>query len=342
MTRDDSGAIARYEEALAVDPTFPYALESWRKALAVQADYQEGLPRFLSAVEAAGTPHAKDVRGRLLVDLGHHDDRHYDEAIDVFNELVQEYPKYKHSYCYWGVALRRKGDDTGAIEKCMEALDVDPTCSQAIGSWRTILRGAPAYESSVARFKNAAQDAMTVDAMHAVGVFHTEAKQYADAIGVFSQLAEKHPHDKRAFSSWGQALQYDQQFPSALEKYRHALVLDPNYFPALSNWRGWLRARGIDQQAEKEFMEAVQVAGTASARNELGLFYVDLACYEQAIEVFRQIADDFPHFKYAYYNWGYALRRLGDYDGASEKYRQAVTNRSGLRGRVSGMGRSPR
>ena len=267
MTRDDSGAITKYEEALVVDPRYAYALENWRKALAVQADYQEGLPRFLSAVDAAGTPHAKDVGGRLLVDLGHHDDRHYDEAIVVFNQLVQEYPKYKNSYCYWSVALLRKGDDAGAIEKYMEALDVDPTCSQAIDRWRTILRDAPAYGSSVARFKNAAQVAMTVNAMHALGVFHTEAKQYADAIGVFSQLAEKHPHDKRAFSSWGQVLQYDdEKFPSALEKYRHALVLDRSFAPALSNWRRWLLARG-DEQAEKEFMEAPEgVHGSRPSR----------------------------------------------------------------------------
>ena len=221
--------------------------------------------------------------------------------------------------------LKTELTEKEAIEKYMAALEVDPTNSPAIGNWGTILSRETLPRASVARFENAAQVAMTVDAMHALGGFYKDVGRYADAIGVFSRLAEKHPHDKRAFSSWGQALQDDKQLPSALEKYRRALELDPHSAPALSNWRTWLRTKGSDEQAEKEFMEATQVAGTADARNELGRFYLALPRYDEAIEVFREIVGHYPHYRYAYHNWGLALQGQGDYQGASEKYRQAVT-----------------
>jgi tetratricopeptide (TPR) repeat protein len=118
---DYDGAIAKYQEAVELDPEHAYAYNNWGNALYHKGDYDGAIAKYQKVVELDPKyAEAYNNWGNALYDKGD-----YVGAIAKYRKAVEVDPKYASAYHNWGIALYREGDYEGAIAKVKEALALD-------------------------------------------------------------------------------------------------------------------------------------------------------------------------------------------------------------------------
>ena len=105
-----------------------------------------------------------------------------------------------------------------------------------------------------------------------------------------------------------------------IQAYKQAIRLRPDY--------GCVRATGARYLKSKKFNEAVEVfrqlaalkPGDALTPNNMGEAYLELNKLNEAAESFRQSIRLKPDYGRAYYNLGKVLLAMGNRDAALEQY----------------------
>ncbi|GLU33926.1 tetratricopeptide repeat protein [Trinickia caryophylli] len=134
------------------------------------------------------------------------------------------------------------------------------------------------------------------DARHLMGLVAYHRGDHAAAVDWIMSALERHPSEIY-YGNLGNALGARGMIAAAIESYRQALALKPDYVPAHNNLGNMLRDQG-------QFDEAVK-------------------CFETVIALK-------PDYAEAYNNLANALVDLGDLSGAIDAYRKAIALRPDL------------
>jgi len=105
------------------------------------------------------------------------------------------------------------------------------------------------------------------------------------------------------------------EFDKALLAYERALIIEPDFIPALLNIADVHRQRGQDTKGIKVLKQAINIDAKQSASHfALGLLYIRLKDINQALSPLKrasELADNNPHYSYVY---GVALYESGQTD----------------------------
>ena len=150
-------------------------------------------------------------------------------------------------------------------------------------------------------------------------------EDYRTSLSLWTRTAEEVPLNPRAQYNLGQVLDQQGDRPAAMEHYRAALRLKPDYFEAHTNLGIALADAGRWPEAIAEYEQAVRLGpGFAQTHYNLGNAFLHLgnlteaiACYEEA----RDLAPDDPN---VYFNLGVALTKAGRVAEAIPAYEEAV------------------
>jgi Flp pilus assembly protein TadD len=135
-----------------------------------------------------------------------------------------------------GEQLQQRGDDQGAADFYLRALERKPDDLAALSNLGTILErhgnieGAESYYA--AALKQAPDDQ---ELLHAEGRVLIRMGRTADARGIYWTILGKNPRDVKALNGLGIALDYLGQHEEAQKSYRTALDQDPNNLSSLNN-----------------------------------------------------------------------------------------------------------
>jgi tetratricopeptide (TPR) repeat protein len=111
----------------------------------------------------------------------------------------------------------------------------------------------------------------------------------------------------------------------AVEAYREAINIDPQYAYAYNGLGNVLIDLGENEEAEKAFRTTIRIDPQyAYAYNGLGNVLIDLGRSQEAVEAYRQATKIDPQYAYAYNGLGNVLIDLGRSQEAVEAYRQAT------------------
>jgi membrane protease YdiL (CAAX protease family) len=123
-----------------------------------------------------------------------------------WQKLVDSHPRYADGYRRWAYDLWLLDQPNKTVEKCQEALAIDPKNYKAWLLWGKVLR---------------------------------EKKHYGDAVTKFQKAAECAPHKAALYLWWGFALERDGKEAEAIEKYKTVLALQPDEtaFVDYASWR---------------------------------------------------------------------------------------------------------
>jgi predicted O-linked N-acetylglucosamine transferase (SPINDLY family) len=114
-------------------------------------------------------------------------------------------------------------------------------------------------------------------------------------------------------------------YDEAIESYRRALVLKPDYAEAHSNLANALVETGQPQNAVISSRRALALSPDfADAHNHLGNALKDLGRFDSAAECYRRAIEINPDFAVAHNNLGTVLQELGDLGKAQACYRRAM------------------
>ena len=222
---DDYEAVAKYQKALKIRPTFDEAQQGLIEAyLALNEDAQT-LPYYEKLLRS--TPFNTTLRynyGMSLMALGK-----LPEAIQQFKTVAKIRPEFADNYNNWGVALNKAGDLPGAITQYKRALDIDPNNLDA----RLNMAGA----------------------LYANG-------QFAQAIDAWRQHLKRHPKDPNAAGFYlriANAYYSMRKAPEALENYQRATQINPDYVDAHFGRANALAALGRLDEAKAAYRTVLKL-----------------------------------------------------------------------------------
>ena len=192
----------------------------------------------------------------------------YKERIELWKQVTRIYPDDAVAHYNLGNCYGESGMNKEAIESCKQAIEIDPDFADAH------------YNLGLSSFY--------------LNDKATALKQYEILKSLDSELANKLSNyirrnpDAMAHYNLGNAYGDSGKYQEAIESYKQALRIDPDY---------------------------------ADAHFNLGYTYRKLGKYQEAIESYKQALRIDPGYADAHFNLGYAYRKLGKYQEALEQYK---------------------
>ena len=117
----------------------------------------------------------------------------------------------------------------------------------------------------------------------------------------------------------------DRKWPEAIDAYKLAIRLDPNYAPAYGGLGDAYYNSGNSEQALVAYKEQVRLApNDAQAQFDLGYFYNAMGRHGEAFAPLVKATSLDPNFAEAYYGIGYAYLRGADFEKSISFLKSAV------------------
>ena len=115
------------------------------------------------------------------------------------------------------------------------------------------------------------------------------------------------------------------QFDAAIDSYKEALKIKPDYAEAYNNMGVALQDKGDLESAIGSYKQALKIKPShAEAYNNIGNALKHKGDLEAAIDSYKQALKIKPNYCEAYMNLGNALQDKGDLEAAIDSYKQAI------------------
>ena len=219
--------------------------------------------------------------------------------------------KYKQCCGFQGVQAERTVIASASITKAMQAAVEHHQAGrlpQAEAIYRQILQVVPNHP----------------DALHLLGLIAHQAGKSEIAVELISKAIGVSA-SSQMFFNLGIALRAQGKLDAAIDCYRKALVLKPDYAEAHSNLGVALQEQGKLEDAVDSCRRALSLKPDfANAHYNLGLALQDQGKLDEAVESYRKALALKPDYAEAHGNLGVALQGQGKLDEAIEQYHRAL------------------
>ena len=149
--------------------------------------------------------------------------------------------------------------------------------------------------------------------------------QLQQALSESNQLMERFPNSVVLYNIAGASNAGLMQFDAAIDSYKKALKINPDYAQAYNNMGNALYDKGDLEESIESYKQALKInPDYADAYNNMGNALKDKGDLEASVESFKQALKINPDFAQAYYNMGNALNDKGDLEATIERFKQAL------------------
>ena len=146
------------------------------------------------------------------------------------------------------------------------------------------------------------------------------------AIEKYKRAIEIKPDYAAAFNNMGTTLKDQGKPDSAIKAFNKALAIKPNYADALYNLGNTLQEQGKPEEAIIAYNKSLIIKPQdIETYNRIGTSLKDQGNLDGAIEAFRKALSIAPNHAKAHYNMGNALQEQGKPEEAIESYIKALT-----------------
>ena len=183
------------EKAVAIDPAFASAYR-YLALVYNQADNPKAREEALK--KARDFSERATEKERLFIEATYASlvEADIDRSQDIYNRIVQKYPKEKRAYFWIGVNFYLSGKADNAIEPFRKALELDPDYGQA---------------------------------MNMIAYAYAEREEYDRAIAYFEKYASVNPEEPNPIDSMGELYFLMGRLDDAITKYKKTLQLKPDF-----------------------------------------------------------------------------------------------------------------
>jgi len=163
------------------------------------------------------------------------------------------------------------------------------------------------------------------DALHFLGLLACQVRQYDAGLALIAESIALNPN-AIYYNNFGNMLCECGRLNEAIESYRQAVTLTPDYPEAHNNLGNALREARRPQASMLSCAQAIELRpGYAEAYNNLGNALQDMQELDAAAASYSKAVTLKPDYAQAYNNLGNVQRALGRVDEAIASYRQAVS-----------------
>jgi tetratricopeptide (TPR) repeat protein len=140
-----------------------------------------------------------------------------------------------------------------------------------------------------------------------------------------TQMLERFPNSVFLYNIAGASNEGLMQFDTAIDRYKQALKIKPDYAEAYYNMGNTLNAKGDLDAAIDSYKQAIKIKPDhAYALSNMGNVLNNKGDLDAAIDIYKQALEIKPDYAEAYYNMGNALRDKGDLEASIDSCKQAL------------------
>lgn len=148
---------------------------------------------------------------------------------------------------------------------------------------------------------------------------------YEESVKMFTAFLQKYGDKKQAFSNRGLALQKAGKFDDAINDYKKAIEIDPDYILARINLVSILLELKDFSQCENELKILIQKAGFTKETLFLSaLFYHKIGKYDEAEKIYLKLKEDFEDDLTISVNLGMLYNEIGHYVKAANIFIEEI------------------
>ena len=171
------------------------------------------------------------------------------------------------------------------------------------------------------------------------GASNTALQRYDAAIDSYKQAIKIKPDYADAYSNMGIALKDKGELDAAIDSYKQAIKIKPDYAVAYNNMGVVLKDKGELDAAIDSFKQAIKIKSDyADAYSNMGIALKDKGELDAAIDSYKQAIKIKPGYADAYYNMGNVLKDKGELDVAIDSYKKAIKIKPGYADAYYNMG----
>jgi Flp pilus assembly protein TadD len=157
------------------------------------------------------------------------------------------------------------------------------------------------------------------------GASNAGLMQFDAAINSYKKALKIKPDFADAYNNMGNALNEKGDLEAAIDSYKQALKIKPDYADAYYNMGIALKDKGDLEAAIDNYKQALKIKPDyAEAYNNMGTSLNEKGDLEAAIDNYKQALKIKPDYAEAYNNMGTSLNEKGDLEAAIESYKQAL------------------
>ena len=150
--------------------------------------------------------------------------------------------------------------------------------------------------------------------------------QLQSTITEASNLLKRFPHSVILYNIVGAANQGLSNLEEAIEAYKKAIWIKPDYAEAFNNMGNALRDQGKEEEAIEAYKKAISLKPDyAEAYNNMGLALRNQDKLQDSIEVYLKALSINPDYAQAYFNMGSSLKDQGNTEESVKAYKKAIS-----------------
>ena len=249
-------AIAKYREAIRIQPNYADAHNNLGHALVSQGRIEESIAHYQEALRIKPKyAEAHNNLGYALAAQGR-----FDAAINHYQEALRIKPRYAAAHDNLGLALGSQGRFAAATEHHLEALAIEPANAETHFN----LGVALAAQRQVAEATSHYSEALRINPKHAaahmnLGALQASQGKVDQAIKHYLEALKIRPESHDIHNNLGLALWSQGKVDEAMAHYQQALRIQPDHADTHNNLGAALASQGKLDQAIHHFAEAVRI-----------------------------------------------------------------------------------
>ena len=249
-----------------------------------------------------------------------------DEAIELFQKVLQLDPKHHHVRINLGIALKKKGDYDGALKQLTIALEKIKRKEAAFYWLGSLMQAEGENEKAAEYYREAIKFNPDYDkAYTGLGVVLSDLGEPELASKYYRQALEINPSNAEAHNNLAIKLAEAGEFNGADHHYRQALHLYPEFYEAYNNYGVLMAKTGKTEEAIRYFNKSLAINPEyAEAYMSLGITAQQQDRMEEAIAYWQKAVTIDPDHAEVHYNLGLAYSRIGKPDAAKNHFSQCL------------------
>jgi len=313
-----SEAERQFEEAIAVNPRFAEAYNGLGLTYSDQDRNLKAAEQYIQAIEV--DPEFALVYNNLAMAY-RRQDRPDEESEVLLGKALDLDSSLTIAYLNLGAIYEERGEYTKALTKYDEAIQSNPYYEDAY-----YYRASLYYQ--LGRLQEAKEDCKKVlelESDHALthnllGLIYAETRNLRKAIKEYNIALDINPDSDIAHSNLGLAYEVQGKFELARAEYEEAVRINPDDPVYHCSLAGIILTMEEDDESEGYLAECKKLvansSNNASAHNALGMVYLKLEDYPQAVQEFQVATDLEPSNHILHSNLASAYDEMGELQAA--------------------------
>jgi tetratricopeptide (TPR) repeat protein len=244
----------------------------------------------------------------------------YPGALKFFEKAIKENPRYAEAYFHQGYSYDRLGWYQEAVTAYSRAIEINPGGFGAYDNWCWAYARLDRWTEAVATCSQAVRMRPTPEAFNSLGRAYGKLGLWPKAIEAFRDAVAIRPDFPEALNNLGWAYTGLDRYAEAIDAYRRAICLKPTlvetYYNLAKAYVGLARTQEMKMSLSRNALES----SVPQAERKTDSVNDNHGYYEKAKQAYLESVRAKPDCAKAYNELGWVYGRLGQWKEAEEAY----------------------